>query len=121
MFGLQPIEIIFTLVLALLLFGPKKLPEIARGLGNAIREFRESTSQVTEEFRKATEAQPEPAPATTPRSSATIVTAPAVPAAPVPPAPAVVEPEATAPSVTETPAASTTTASRETAESPPQP
>ncbi|MCW5854300.1 MAG: twin-arginine translocase TatA/TatE family subunit [Anaerolineae bacterium] len=121
MFGLQPIEIIFTLVLALLLFGPKKLPEIARGLGNAIREFRESTSQVTEEFRKAAEPQPEPAPATTPRSSATIVTAPSVPAEPVTPAPTVSEPEATVLSDVEAPAVSATAAPSEAAESPPKP
>ena len=124
MFGLQPIEIIVTLILALLVFGPKKLPEIARGMGNAIREFRESTSQVTEEFRKAAEPQPEPAPATTPRS-ATIVTAPTVPAEPT--APTVSEPEATLPSVaemssvTETPTASPSTSPVETAESPPKP
>ena len=120
MFGLQPIEIIVTLILALLVFGPKKLPEIARGLGNAIREFRESTSQVTEEFRKAAEPQPEPAPAATPRS-ATVVTAPSVPAEPVTPAPTLSEAEAGTPSVPDTPTASTTTPPVETGESPPRP
>lgn len=121
MFGLQPIEIIFTLVLALLLFGPKKLPEIARGLGSAIREFRESTSQVTEEFRKAAAPEPEPAPATTPRSSATIVTAPSVPVEPVTPAPVVVETEAALTSTADRAATDPTTPPTETTESPPKP
>ncbi len=118
MFGLQPIEIIFTLVLALLLFGPKKLPEIARGLGNAIREFRESTSQVTEEFRKA--AEPEPAPATTPRSSATIVTVPSVPTEPTT-APVVSEAEGALSSPTETAAAEPMASPTDSTESPPRP
>ena len=49
LFGLHPIEIVFTLLLALLLFGPNKLPEIARSLGETIREFRRSTSEAASE------------------------------------------------------------------------
>ena len=37
-------EIILLGVLALLLFGPKKLPEMGRGLGKGMREFKESVS-----------------------------------------------------------------------------
>lgn len=48
MFGLHPNEIAFTLLLAVLLFGPKKLPELARGVGQAIREFRRATSEPLE-------------------------------------------------------------------------
>jgi len=38
-FNLGPAELIIIMALALLVFGPKKLPEIGRGLGNALREF----------------------------------------------------------------------------------
>jgi TatA/E family protein of Tat protein translocase len=39
---LQPIHLLFLLVLALLLFGAKRLPEIGRSLGVGMREFKES-------------------------------------------------------------------------------
>ncbi len=37
-------ELLLVLVIALLIFGPSKLPQLARSLGKAIREFRESLS-----------------------------------------------------------------------------
>jgi len=40
--GMQ--ELMVILVIALLIFGPKKLPDIGRGLGRAIRDFRKSVS-----------------------------------------------------------------------------
>jgi sec-independent protein translocase protein TatA len=40
MFGLGPTELIIIAVIILLLFGAKRLPEIGKGLGSAIREFR---------------------------------------------------------------------------------
>jgi sec-independent protein translocase protein TatA len=45
MFGLGMPELIVVLVLALLVFGAKSLPEIGNGLGKAIRGFREATSE----------------------------------------------------------------------------
>lgn len=42
MFGLQSWEWIIILVIVLLLFGSKRLPELARSLGAGIREFRKS-------------------------------------------------------------------------------
>lgn len=42
-------ELIIIIVVALLLFGPKKLPELARAMGEAVREFRRASSQVSEE------------------------------------------------------------------------
>jgi sec-independent protein translocase protein TatA len=49
MFGLGPTEIIVILVLLLLLFGAKRLPELARGLGQGIREFRKSVKEISED------------------------------------------------------------------------
>jgi sec-independent protein translocase protein TatA len=54
-------EIIALLVLALLLFGAKKLPELARGLGHGIREFKKATRDVQDELSNAMNAEP-PAP-----------------------------------------------------------
>jgi len=41
MFGLGPTELIIIAVIILILFGAKRLPEIGKGLGGAIREFRD--------------------------------------------------------------------------------
>jgi sec-independent protein translocase protein TatA len=42
-----PMEIVLLLVLALLLFGAKRLPEIGRSLGSGMREFKDSISGMT--------------------------------------------------------------------------
>lgn len=39
-----PVELILILLVVLVLFGAKRLPEIARGVGQAIREFKKSIS-----------------------------------------------------------------------------
>jgi sec-independent protein translocase protein TatA len=44
---LQPTHLIFLLLLALLLFGAKRLPEIGRSLGTGMREFKDSVSGVS--------------------------------------------------------------------------
>ncbi|GIW31886.1 MAG: hypothetical protein KatS3mg071_2060 [Meiothermus sp.] len=44
-------EMAVILLVALLLFGPRKLPELARGLGEAIREFKKGASAIHEEAR----------------------------------------------------------------------
>jgi sec-independent protein translocase protein TatA len=44
MFGLGVQELVIILVIALVVFGPSKLPQIGSGLGKAIRDFRKSVS-----------------------------------------------------------------------------
>jgi sec-independent protein translocase protein TatA len=51
--GLPEMAIIF--VVALLVFGPKKLPEIGRSLGKAIRSFQDASKEFETEFRRETE------------------------------------------------------------------
>ncbi len=45
-------ELLIILVVVLLLFGAKRLPELAKGLGRGIREFKDATKQVEEEFKE---------------------------------------------------------------------
>ena len=63
MFGLFNLgggEIILILALVLILFGAKKLPELAKGLGTGIKEFKKATREVTEEVSSAMEEPPSP-------------------------------------------------------------
>lgn len=55
MFGrIGPMELILILAIALVIFGPKKLPEIGKAIGEAIKAFRKGSEKVTEEIDKAT-------------------------------------------------------------------
>ena len=82
-----PVHLIFLLLLALLLFGAKRLPEIGRSLGTGMREFKDSVTSHDDKVEARSELPP---PAATPAP-------PVAPAAPeAPPAaapPAAVEPE----------------------------
>ena len=53
MFGIGLPELIVILALALIVFGPEKLPEIAAQLGRTMRDFRRMTEDVTGEFSRA--------------------------------------------------------------------
>jgi sec-independent protein translocase protein TatA len=53
-------EWVIVLLAVLLLFGAKKIPELARGLGTGIKEFKKATREVTEEIQNATEDKPQP-------------------------------------------------------------
>ena len=54
-------ELMMIFFVILLLFGGEKLPELARGLGKSVREFKKATAGVEEEIKKAMEAPPETA------------------------------------------------------------
>ncbi len=47
-------ELIVILVFALILFGSKKIPEFARGLGQGIKEFKKASREVTDEIQNTT-------------------------------------------------------------------
>jgi len=53
-------EWIVVVLAVLLLFGAKKIPELARGLGTGIKEFKKATREVTDEIQNATEDKPQP-------------------------------------------------------------
>lgn len=50
MFGLGMPELLIILVIILIIFGASRLPEIGRGLGKGIKNFRESTSEKPKEI-----------------------------------------------------------------------
>ena len=53
MFGLGAGEILIILFVILLLFGAKKLPELAKGLGKGIKEFKNASSNIKDEVENS--------------------------------------------------------------------
>jgi Tat protein translocase TatB subunit len=53
MFGIGVPELLVILVVALIVLGPKRLPEVAKTLGKGLAEFRRATSDLTDELRSA--------------------------------------------------------------------
>jgi sec-independent protein translocase protein TatA len=47
--SIGPMELIIVLVIALIVLGPKKLPEVGRSVGKGMREFKDSLSGITED------------------------------------------------------------------------
>ena len=93
--NIGPGELIIILIIALVVFGPGKLPEVGQALGKGIREFRRAATDVTEATRVDTSA-PAPAPV------AAATPPPTPPAAPPVVAPPAAVPAATAVDATET-------------------
>jgi TatA/E family protein of Tat protein translocase len=69
MFGIGMTELIVILGVALIVFGPTRLPELARSLGRAMNEFRRASTDLRQTFREAVE-EPKPGPAAEPAASA---------------------------------------------------
>jgi sec-independent protein translocase protein TatA len=77
-FGLP--ELLIILVLVLLFFGPKRLPEMAKGIGQAVREFRKSVRDISADINgdgAATPAAPAPAAPAPARAATSSVDSPA--------------------------------------------
>ena len=68
-------EIILILALILILFGAKKLPELAKGLGQGIKEFKRAAHNASEELSEAMSESPR----TTPRRLAPVTTSSTAP------------------------------------------
>lgn len=73
----SPLTLLVVLVLALLILGPGKLPEVAGALGKSIKEFRRTSSELTDSIKldptpsaAATSTEPAPAPAAAGTASA---------------------------------------------------
>ncbi len=92
-----PLELVIILVVALLILGPGKLPEVGAALGKSIREFRKASSDLTDATKietsplppaaapavpsaPTTAASPSAAPAPTPEPSSVTPTASTIPA-----------------------------------------
>jgi sec-independent protein translocase protein TatA len=56
--GIGGPEMVMVFLLVLLLFGGKKLPEFAKGLGKSVREFKRAASGVEDEIRRAIDSAP---------------------------------------------------------------
>ena len=63
-------EILVILVVALLVFGPKKLPEVGRSVGRALREFKRTSDEVRSEFSLSLDDDDEMEPSALPTAAA---------------------------------------------------
>ena len=70
MFGLGPWELLVIFLVILLLFGAKRLPEIAQGMGKGIREFKRALRDTSEELKGPLEDKPEDRPSPNDNSTA---------------------------------------------------
>ena len=80
--GLSGGELVLVLVVILVLFGAKRIPEFAKGLGKGINEFKKASREVTDEIERSVEDTPPPAkPAPRPPENQVVAQTPTVPKA----------------------------------------
>ncbi|HEX4084699.1 MAG TPA: twin-arginine translocase TatA/TatE family subunit [Chthoniobacteraceae bacterium] len=91
LFNLAGPDLIVILLIVLLLFGSKKLPELARGMGQAVKEFNKAKDEIERELTKNHDVTVQPAPGQQPRQPA-ILPPPQQPVAPSA-VPSVTQPE----------------------------
>jgi len=93
-FNVGPLELVIVLVIALLVIGPKRLPEMGNSLGKTIREFRNASTDISDAVSLEPEAKPAAqqatatppaAPVAAPAASAAAPAEAAEPAAPAEP------------------------------------
>ncbi len=53
MFGIGPQEIFIIFIIALVIFGPKRLPEVAKSMAKAVNSFKKAANSITEEVKSA--------------------------------------------------------------------
>ncbi|GBF06435.1 twin arginine-targeting protein translocase [Deinococcus aerius] len=99
--NIGPGELLVILLIALLVFGPKKLPELGKSLGAGIREFRKGTQGLKEELEGSFRETPGPAPVQTVVAQA--VVPPVTPAHATPVTPQAVTPQSVTPAADEPP------------------
>jgi sec-independent protein translocase protein TatA len=58
LFNIGPTELIVILIVALIVFGPKRLPEIGRTLGRSLQEFRRASSDLREQLEQGMNEDP---------------------------------------------------------------
>lgn len=59
MFNIGPLELMLILIVALLVVGPKRLPEVGRSIGKGLREFRRAQDEVRQSLRMDLDEEPE--------------------------------------------------------------
>jgi sec-independent protein translocase protein TatA len=59
--SIGPLELVIVLVIALLILGPKRLPDAGRSLGRGMREFKDSLTGRAEQPAELPESEPAPA------------------------------------------------------------
>jgi sec-independent protein translocase protein TatA len=77
-------ELVLVLVVILILFGAKRIPEFAKGLGQGIKEFKKASNEVTTEFHNAMTENPAPPSPARPAAPPAPSSAPSAPTATVP-------------------------------------
>ena len=107
--NIGPLELVIILVIALLILGPGKLPDVGSALGKSIREFRKASSDVQDAVNVSVDTSPLPPTPAAPVAPASPAATEAPNATDAPAPPVVVAPPAETSSTTSTTSADSTT------------